>query len=291
MPISPGCDPGCHRFLARLKQPPRRSSLKTYQSRLSCNVLQARYTHGPGIDEPIAITKAGSTFYYHQDGLGTVTELADINGVVAKAYAYDAYGNLLESPGAVEQPYTYTGREFDAETGLYYYRERYYDSTMGRFLRKDPLRFINGTNLYAYTMNSPTNFADALGLWRNPSNIYNEAMRRAQNSPFPDPHNGLQDAYRHCLASCMLARENSEFEARILGWANEKRGDWSHNQEEGEREADEANNKCGRGFGQTANSTQDCEQSCGNAARNGTLQTYHQGTTPHYWDTRLSWLP
>ncbi|MBS0180720.1 MAG: RHS repeat-associated core domain-containing protein [Nitrospira sp.] len=220
-----------------------------------------------------------------------MTELTDINGVVARAYAYDAYGNLLESPGAVEQPYTYTGREFDAETGLYYYRARYYDSTTGRFLRKDPLRFINGTNLYAYTMNSPTNFADALGLWRNPSNIYDEAMRRAQNSPFPDPHNGLQDAYRHCLASCMLACENSEFEARILGWANEKRGDWFHNQEEGEREADEANNKCGRGFGQTANSTQDCEQSCGNAARNGTLQTYHQGTTPHYWDTRLSWLP
>jgi YD repeat-containing protein len=61
------------------------------------NVLQARYTHGPGIDEPIAVTKAGSTFYYHQDGLGTVTELTDINGAVAKAYAYDAYGNLLES--------------------------------------------------------------------------------------------------------------------------------------------------------------------------------------------------
>ena len=76
------------------------------------NVLQARYTHGPGIDEPIAVTKAGSTFYYHQDGLGTVTELTDSNGAVAKAYAYDAYGNILESPGTIEQPYTHTGRVF-----------------------------------------------------------------------------------------------------------------------------------------------------------------------------------
>jgi YD repeat-containing protein len=69
------------------------------------NVLQARYTHGPGIDEPIAVTKAGSTFYYHQDGLGSVTDLTDTNGNVAKAYAYDAYGNILDSPGTVNQPY------------------------------------------------------------------------------------------------------------------------------------------------------------------------------------------
>jgi hypothetical protein len=41
------------------------------------NVLQARYTHGLGIDEPIAVTKAGSTFFYHQDGLCTVTEPSD----------------------------------------------------------------------------------------------------------------------------------------------------------------------------------------------------------------------
>jgi hypothetical protein len=41
------------------------------------NVLQARYTHGPGIDEPIAVTKGANTFFYHQDGLGSVTDLDD----------------------------------------------------------------------------------------------------------------------------------------------------------------------------------------------------------------------
>jgi RHS repeat-associated protein len=255
------------------------------------NVLQARYTHGPGIDEPIVVTKGSSTYFYHQDGLGSVTDLTDSTGATAKSYAYDAYGNILESPGTVDQPYAYTGREFDTESGLYYYRSRSYDPTTGRFLRKDPLRFINGTNLYAYTMNNPTNYGDPLGLWRNPWAIYNDAQKRAQNSPFPDPHNGLQDAYRHCLASCMLTRENSSFEASILGWANEKKGDWFHNQEEGERQADDANNKCGREFGQAAKSTQDCEQSCGNAARNGTLQTYQQGTTPKYWGYPMSYLP
>ncbi|MBA5872138.1 MAG: hypothetical protein GDA68_19385, partial [Nitrospira sp. CR2.1] len=109
------------------------------------NVLQARYTHGPGIDEPLAVTKGGATFFYHQDGLGSVTDLTDSTGATAKSYSYDAYGNMLESPGALEQPYTYTGRDLDSESGLYYYRARAYDSSTGRFLQKDPT--LSPTNL------------------------------------------------------------------------------------------------------------------------------------------------
>ena len=130
------------------------------------NVLQARYTHGPGIDEPIAVTKGGSTFFYHQDGLGTVTDLTDSTGVTAKSYSYDAYGNIVEQTGTVEQPYTYTGREFDQDTGLYYYRARYYDATTGRFLQQDPLKLGGGSvNLYGYVLNSPANFIDPSGLF------------------------------------------------------------------------------------------------------------------------------
>ena len=128
------------------------------------NVLQARYTHGPGIDEPIAVTKGGSTFFYHQDGLGTVTDLTDAAGATAKSYSYDAYGNILESPGTVDQPYTYTGRELDAETGFYYYRARYYDPTAGRFLQEDPIELAGGMNFYRYSYNNPTNWSDPLGL-------------------------------------------------------------------------------------------------------------------------------
>lgn len=128
------------------------------------NVLQARYTHGPGIDEPIAVTKGSSTYFYHQDGLGTVTDLTDSAGVTAKSYAYDAYGNILESPGTLEQPYTYTGREFDAESGLYYYRARYYDPATGRFLQEDPILFAGGDfNLYEYVRNNPSNLIDFTG--------------------------------------------------------------------------------------------------------------------------------
>ena len=128
------------------------------------NVLQARYTHGPGIDEPIAVTKGGSTFFYHQDGLGTVTDLTDSTGVTAKSYSYDAYGNIIDQTGTVEQPYTYTGREFDAETGLYYYRARNYDPASGRFLQEDPIELAGGVNFYRYSYNNPTNWSDPLGL-------------------------------------------------------------------------------------------------------------------------------
>ena len=131
------------------------------------NVLQARYTHGPGIDEPIAVTKGGSTFFYHQDGLGSVTDLTDSAGATAKSYSYDAYGTILESPGTLEQPYTYTGREFDAESGLYYYRARYYDPTAGRFFQKDRKGLENPDspfNLYVYVSNNPIILTDPSGL-------------------------------------------------------------------------------------------------------------------------------
>ena len=127
------------------------------------NVLQARYTHGPGIDEPIAITKAGSTYFYHQDGLGTVTELTDASGAVAKAYAYDTHGNIVEQTGTIETPYAYTGRELDSETGLYYYRSRYYDPRMGRFLQKDSIGLYGGINLYAYVYNNVATLKDPSG--------------------------------------------------------------------------------------------------------------------------------
>jgi RHS repeat-associated protein len=163
------------------------------------NVLQARYIHGPGIDEPIAMARGGANYFYHQDGLGTVTELTDSGGGVAKSYAYDAYGNILDQTGTVENPYTYTGREFDAETGLYYYRARYYDPRSGRFLRKDPIGFDGGdVNLYNYVLNSPTNKKDPVGLtaqYNNPTSAARSIIRR--NNPL-----SIQKNLEYCGMIC-----------------------------------------------------------------------------------------
>ena len=73
-------------------------------------------------------------FFYHADGLGSVTELTDSSGTVAQAYVYDSYGQVQTQFGDIVNPYTYTARELDTETGLYYYRARYYDPAVGRFL-------------------------------------------------------------------------------------------------------------------------------------------------------------
>jgi RHS repeat-associated protein len=129
----------------------------------SGNVL-ARYVLGGGVDAPLAETRLGTTSYYEADGLGSVTSLSNSSGVLANTYTYDSYGKLTASTGTITNSYRYTGRDFDSETGLYYYRARYYDPTTGRFLSEDPIGFMGGdVNLYAYVVNNPVNLSDPSG--------------------------------------------------------------------------------------------------------------------------------
>jgi RHS repeat-associated protein len=79
-------------------------------------------------------------------------------------YTYDSFGKLTASTGSLVNPFQYTARESDSETGLYYYRARYYDPVAGRFLSEDPARFLGGFNLYRYVINDPTGFIDPFGL-------------------------------------------------------------------------------------------------------------------------------
>lgn len=98
-----------------------------------------RYIHGPGIDEPLAVENIsnGAMTYYHADGLGSIVKTTDSAGTVTLTRTYDSFG--IPSDGATTPGYAYTGREWDPETGLYYYRARYYDPKVGRFLGEDPL--------------------------------------------------------------------------------------------------------------------------------------------------------
>jgi len=124
-----------------------------------------RYVHGPGIDEPLAreTVGAGALEYYHADGLGSIVATTNQAGAIVSTRRYDAWGNL--ELGATVPGYAFTGREWDPETGLYYYRARYYDPKVGRFVSEDPTGFAGGGNFYAYVGNSPVTHDDASGLW------------------------------------------------------------------------------------------------------------------------------
>ncbi len=147
--------------------------------------ITARYTHGLGIDEPLAVEKKKEIYFYHADGLGSVVALTDSKQKVVESYDYDSFGNPKRKGDKVKNSYTFTGREWDKEIGLYYYRARYYDSNVGRFTRFDPIwrgvRQSNGNscrqsvdtfsnqdsrelNPYIYVMNNPINFTDPEGL-------------------------------------------------------------------------------------------------------------------------------
>jgi len=123
------------------------------------------YIHGPNIDEPLQGISHNKTWYYHADGLGSIVALTDKHGNVVQRYDYDSFGNLEQQGESIEQPFTYTARELDQETGLYYYRARYYDPQVGRFVSKDPIRFEGGdNNLYGYVQNNSVNATDPSGL-------------------------------------------------------------------------------------------------------------------------------
>jgi RHS repeat-associated protein len=127
-------------------------------------IVLATYTHGPGIDEPISMTRGGQTSYYHADGLGSIVGLTNGSQGIAQTYQYDSFGNITNQTGALQSPFTYTGRENDTETGLYYYRARYYDPEVGRFLTQDPIGLIGGVNLYRYVGNNPITWVDPYGM-------------------------------------------------------------------------------------------------------------------------------
>src|SRR3989442_13104365 len=95
-----------------------------------------RYEATQNTDEPLAMLRSGATSYYHADGLGSVTSLSSAAGSIANTYTYDSFGKLTNSTGSLVNPFRYTARESDTETGLYYYRGRYYDRSIGRFVNE-----------------------------------------------------------------------------------------------------------------------------------------------------------
>jgi len=181
------------------------------------NVFVAGFRYGPGIDDHIGRAITGAGFAYYQDGLGNVTEVLDGAGTILQAYVYDAFGNIASQTGTAFNPYySYTGREYDAESGLYYYRARYYDPAIGRFLQEDPIGFEGGdVNLYGYVWNNPTTFVDPYGLWGlNWPDFVNPPLGPSCAAFFlvsnfrslQVARDATMDKYYHCVAFCKVGK-------------------------------------------------------------------------------------
>jgi len=147
--------------------------------------LKRRYIYGTYIDEPLAMVTSAGTQYYHQNRIYSVMALSNQSGQLAERYGYTPYGKRrVVSPGgvtlaasAVGNQVGFTGRYHDVETGLTYFRARYQDAELGRFVGRDPIAFedavISGRmwanhrarirSLYAYALNNPQTFLDPSG--------------------------------------------------------------------------------------------------------------------------------
>ena len=129
----------------------------------SSGTVVARYSQEESIDEPLAMLRSSATSFYNADGLGSVTTLASATGALTQTYTLDSFGKQTGTSGSVINPFQYTGRESDPETGLYYYRARYYDPLIGRFISEDPSGFGDGIDFYRYVHNSPIDNKDPTG--------------------------------------------------------------------------------------------------------------------------------
>ncbi|MCK4752946.1 MAG: RHS repeat-associated core domain-containing protein [Planctomycetes bacterium] len=111
----------------------------------------------------IDVPGGNKVYYYHFDGLGSVIALSDVNSEIVERYSYDIFGEPNRTSD-VNNPYLFTGRRYDGEAGLYYYRARHYDPNIGRFLQTDPIGYDDGMNIYAYVGNNSINYIDPYGL-------------------------------------------------------------------------------------------------------------------------------
>ena len=133
-----------------------------------------RYLYASYIDEPIVrvTTSNSETTWYHRNQQYSIVACTDSTGAATERYAYTAYGlptitdgsGTVRTSSAIANRYTYTGREWDGVLGLYHYRARMYEATVGRFCSRDPIGYFAFPNIYCYTHCGPTVHIDPSGL-------------------------------------------------------------------------------------------------------------------------------
>jgi len=173
----------------------------------------ADYLNGPGIDDKLRESVGSTLAYFLSDHLGTIRTLADASGGVTSNINYDTYGQV--TGGSTPTRYTYTGRESDSDTGLLYYRARWYDSHQGRFISEDPIGIDAGINWYAYVENDPAGSSDPFGL---------KPLPKSRTRTRPCNAAEMSECSRICgprgVQSCMVSQTFRivRIKDRLAGW-------------------------------------------------------------------------
>ncbi len=134
--------------------------------------LIEKYVYASYIDEPVLKDGTGGTVYYHRNSQYSVAALTSASGSVVERYGYEPYGELtilaadgstVRASSSYANTFTYTGRRWDADLSLYYFRARYYDPKLGRFVGRDPLASSLVWPPYDFLSSSPTAYVDCFG--------------------------------------------------------------------------------------------------------------------------------
>jgi len=141
-----------------------------FEKRITDNTVKIRsYVYALGrhlarVDGVIGDTEA-EIYFYHTDHIGSVRAVTNQAGEVVWNADYLAFGTRFgeTTDAAFEEWHGFTGKEYDPDTGLYYYNARWYDADIGRFISEDPARDPNNPNLYVYGRNNPLRFVDPTG--------------------------------------------------------------------------------------------------------------------------------
>ncbi|MDD5435511.1 MAG: hypothetical protein PH343_08785, partial [Nitrospira sp.] len=115
----------------------------------------------------VAVVTNNTTYYYHNDHLGSSAVMTDATGSVVEKTEYMPFGAVREHTGTAVTNYKYTGQELDPESGLYYYKSRYYDPLLARFISPDSIYsniyILQELNGYTYCGNNPMIYTDPDG--------------------------------------------------------------------------------------------------------------------------------
>ncbi len=145
-----------------------RAGFLPVQERDGNNAVAREYTwglnYGGGIGGLLNLKQGGINYSYLYDGKGNVTSLIEPGQNISASYTYDPFGVLVQKIGSLNQPFQFSTKEYDLETGVSYYGYRFYSPAVGRWITRDPLAEGGGISLYGFVFNNPANFRDPLGL-------------------------------------------------------------------------------------------------------------------------------